>query len=81
MLSFADNFQCIMRGGLIHLDLNSLLFFIEKMNELNINTLNIQQLKDKTYVCKVDIQTVRAFVEKFPDAPPYKIEDVQSKKY
>lgn len=76
MLSFADNFQCIMRGGLIRLDLNGLLFFVTKMNELGINTLKIQQTLDGTYLCKVDENTSRAFWKRFPDAPPYRIEDV-----
>lgn len=79
MLSFADNFQCIMRGGLIRLDLNGLLFFVAKMNELGINTLKIQQTQDGAYLCKVDINTVRTFCERYPDAPPYRVEDVQSK--
>lgn len=79
MLSFADNFQCIMRGGLVRLDLNGLLFFVMRINELGINTLKIPQAPDGAYLCKVDVDTVRAFWEKYPDAPTYRIENVQSK--
>lgn len=74
-MSFADNFQCMMRGGLIRINLNELIFFLEHQNELDINTLKIQQQSDKTYVCKVDTLTSKAFIEKFPIAPPYEVDE------
>lgn len=79
MPSFADDFQCIMRGGLVRLDLNGLLFFVMRINELGINTLKIQQTQDGEYLCKVDENTARAFQDRYPSAPQYKREDVQSK--
>lgn len=73
-MSFADDFQCIMRGGTICIDEYSLLFILENQNELGINTIKIQQYYDERYVCKVDEQTSRAFIEKFPVAPPYEVD-------
>ena len=73
-MSFADNFQCIMRGGTVCIDKYSLLFILEHQNELGINTIKIQQHHDGRYVCKVDKQTSRAFIEKFPIAPPYEVD-------
>ena len=73
-MTFADNFQCMMRGGLIRIDLNELMFLLEHQNELSINTLKIQQQSDKTYVCKVDTLTSKTFIEKFPIAPPYEVD-------
>lgn len=74
-MSFADNFQCLMRGGLIQVNFNELAFFLEHQNELGINTLKIQQQQDKTYVCKVDTFTSMAFNERFPEAPPYEVKE------
>lgn len=74
-MTFADNFQCLMRGGFISLSLNDLLFYIDKMNELGINTLAIQQLSDNSYICKVDELTSKTFIKRFPDAPPYEVDE------
>ena len=72
-MSFADNFQCIMRGGTVCIDKYSLLFILELQNELNINTLKIQKHRDGQYICKVDELTSKVFIEKFPIAPPYEV--------
>lgn len=40
-MSFADNFQCIMRGGTICIDKDSLFFILEHQNKLGINTIKI----------------------------------------
>lgn len=76
-MTFADNFQCIMRGGVVYLELTDLFFFVTKMSEFGINTLMIQQTIDEKYACAVDKQTVEAFIERFPIAPPYKTEEGQ----
>ena len=73
-MSFADNFQCIMRGGTVCIYKCSLLFILEFQNELNINTLKIQKHHDGQYICKVDELTSKAFIEKFPIAPPYEVD-------
>ena len=73
-MAFADNFQCIMCGGLARLELNDLLFFLDKMGELNINTLLVQKGLDGRYICKVDELTSKAFIEKFPIAPHYEVD-------
>lgn len=73
-MTFADNFQCIMRGGLVYLELNDLLFFLDKMGELYINTLLVQRGFDGRYICKVDELTSKAFIEKYPITPPYEVE-------
>lgn len=72
-MTFTDNFQCLMRGGLIKLSLNELILYIDKMNELGINTLLIQQLSDNLYICKVDELTSKFFIDQFPDTPPYEV--------
>lgn len=73
-MSFTDNFQCMMRGGTVCIDKDSLFFILERQNELGINTIKIQQHHDGRYICKVDELTSEAFIEKFPIAPPYEVD-------
>lgn len=72
-MSFTDNFQYIIRGSTVCIDKYSLLFILEFQNELDINTLKIQKHRDGQYICKVDELTSKAFIEKFPIAPPYEV--------
>ena len=76
-MTFADNFQGIMRGHTVCIDKYSLLFFLDHQNELGINTILVQKRLDGKYVCKVDELTSKYFIEKYPIAPPYEIEESQ----
>ena len=73
-MSFADNFQAIMRGHTVCIDKYSLLFFLDHQNELGINTILIQKCLDGKYICKVDELTSKYFIEKYPVAPPYEVD-------
>ena len=74
-MTFADSFQSIMRGHTVCIDKYTLLFFLDHQNELGINTISIQKQLDGKYVCKIDNLTSKHFIEKYPIAPPYKIEE------
>ena len=76
-MTFADCFQGIMRGHTVCIDKYSLLFFLDHQNELGINTLLVQKRLDGKYICKVDELTSKHFIEKYPVAPPYEIEESQ----
>ena len=74
-MSFADSFQGIMRGRTVCIDKNTLLFLLDRQNELGINTILVQKRLDGKYICKVDELTSKHFIEKYPVALPYEIEE------